>query len=121
MKTYGILGILWLIFGCFEAYANIRGILFVMPLPAHVDSIVLHYLWLHGSILLLNFVVIMAGLFLARGDDWARWFLGMYAIICLIAAIARAGISFSIVYVVFGIFALISAVLLLKPRQDDAI
>ena len=120
MKTYGILGILWLIFGCVNAFANISSILSVISVPNHVGSKVFHYMWLQGSILLLNGIVIVAGLFLTRGDAWARWFLGMFAVICFIAALARIGISFSILYVVFGIFALISAVLLLKPRHDDS-
>ena len=118
MKTDGILGILWLIYGCCCAYANINHIILVMP--AHFDSKLYHYVWWHGSVLLLNLVIIMASLFLTRGATWARWFIGMFATVFFIIFIGLIGISFSVWNVICGLFGLISAILLLKPRQHEA-
>ncbi|HEV2695821.1 MAG TPA: hypothetical protein VG347_23230 [Verrucomicrobiae bacterium] len=119
MKTYGILGILWLILGCFDAFYNISCILPALYEPVHAGSKVFHYMWFHGCVLLLNLAVIAAGLFLTRGVFWARWFLGSVAVVSFIAALAQIGISFSSLQVMWGLFTLISAILLLKPRQDS--
>jgi hypothetical protein len=118
MKTYGILGILWLIVGCCGAYVAIHGIITLMMVSVH-DPKWHGYLHWSSSMLLLNSVIIVTSMFLVRGAEWARWLLGSFAIVFIITALGHDGFSFPIKRIISSIFLLVSAVLLLKPRQHD--
>jgi hypothetical protein len=78
MKTYRILGILWLVVNCVATVTVIRTLM--MPPPNFTQ--VMYYGSL-GSFLVLDLAGILASISLIRGAKWARWFLGLNAI-CLV-------------------------------------
>lgn len=114
MKTYRILGILWLVINCIATITVVR----TLMLPAPETTQALYYCFL-GSFLLLDLVGIVASISLIRGAKWARWFLGLYAIVLVVGSVAQ-GVEFrswSMLTCVYGVFALVSAVILLMPRR----
>ena len=118
MKTYRVLGILWL---AFCGYSGISQILQLLHLGiSHPDDILspIFLLACLVSILLLSGVV--ASWFLFRDALWARRFIGLIALLCVIAGIAQI-FSFRTISVWGGIsvaFALVSVVLLFWPRHE---
>jgi hypothetical protein len=76
MKTYRILGILWLALCCYYAFNLIRVLLAFHPIAAG--------LWVAWSVLagscLLYFVGIVASIYLFRGARWARWIIAVIAV-----------------------------------------
>jgi hypothetical protein len=116
MKTYGILGILWLVVSCFSAYCVIDTIILVFP--AHPGP---RLCFILGASLFLNLVAIVASLFLTRGDTWARWLLCVLAVFVAVSAVLQIVRShaFPIVVAVYGLFGLVSAVVLFRTKRDD--
>jgi hypothetical protein len=114
MKIYRILGILWLVINCIATVTVVRTLM--LPDPKVTQT--LYYCFL-GSFLLLDLVGIVASISLIRGAKWARWFLGLYAIVLVVGSIGRVvefG-QFSVLDVIYGFVALVSAVILLMPRR----
>jgi len=115
MKTYRILGILWLAFCCYYSFNECRALLALHPTAAG--------LWVAWFVLAGFFLVFMAGIvasiFLFRGARWARWFIGLIAIfvvfssICVIVTLRLLPMWTACSCV----FALVSLVLLFSTRQ----
>jgi hypothetical protein len=114
MKTYRILGTLWLVQNCIGAVTVVRTLMLPAPKVAHE----LYYCFA-ASFLSLDLIGIVASISLIRGAKWARWFLGFNAIMLgagSIGLVVKFG-PVSVVNVIYGILALVSAVILLKPRR----
>ena len=116
MKTYRILGIIWLALCCYSVFNLLRALVELHPTAAG--------LWLAWSVLagfsLVFLAGIVASIFLFRGANWARWFivaLAMFESVYGIIMMVRYR-SFPVVSSVFCIFALVSLVLLLLPRHE---
>ncbi|HXT38612.1 MAG TPA: hypothetical protein VN887_01175 [Candidatus Angelobacter sp.] len=114
MKTYRILGVLWLVADCVGTVTIIRTLL----LPAPMETRAVYYCTL-GFILLLDLAGVVASISLIRGARWARWFLGVCAVLFVLGSTAEVleFRSFSVLTGAYGAFALVSAVLLLMPRR----
>ncbi|HXT12374.1 MAG TPA: hypothetical protein VN873_12490 [Candidatus Angelobacter sp.] len=117
MKTYRILAILWLIANSVAALTAVRTLMFPAPKVSGL-VLTLFYIFL-GSLLLLDLVGIAASIFLICGATWARWFLGLGAVLYVCACIAQVVElrSLSMSTGAYGIFAFVSAVLLLMPKR----
>jgi hypothetical protein len=118
MKTYRILGILWLVSSCIAAVTVTRAL--VSPPPKTVQVM---YYCIAASFLLLDLVGIVAGISLIRGAKWARWFLGLSAVWLLLGSVGEV-VEFGAIPILtaaYGIFWLVSAVLFLMPRRYIAV
>jgi len=115
MKTYRVLGILWMIFCGFTGLVLLWPVLHpVIPFPSPVFILfsLTCVLYLAGSV---------AGYFLFRGAQWARWFIALLAILFVVNCISKIAASESVSMwssILFGMFWLVSLVLLLLPRHE---
>jgi hypothetical protein len=114
MKTYRILGILWLVVNCIATVTVVRTLL--LPAPRTTQPL---YYGLLASFLLLDLIGIVAGISLIRGAKWARWFLGLSAALLVFGSIVQVVVlrSWSMLTCAYGIFGLVSAVILLMPKR----
>ena len=114
MKKYRILAVLWLVLNCVGTVTVVR----TLMSPAPNETAVLFY-FLLSSFLMLDLIGIIASILLIRGAEWARWFLGSYAVLLVVGSIGQVveSHSLSTLTVTYGIFAAVSAVILLMPRR----
>ena len=117
MKIHRILGILWLALCSFFGVSMLWQFCgFIFSDRPGISSglflaILLCLLYLAGAV---------ASIFLIRGAQWARRFIGLIAALSVIACIAQivAFRSLSVWGGICGIFALVSVVLLFLPRHE---
>ena len=117
MKTHRILGILWL------AYCSFYGISLLWQLVSFVfapKARITPDLFLAISVCLLYLAGAVASIFLFRGVQWARRFVGLVAAFTVIAAVAQiiAFRSLSIAGGFCSLFAIISVVLIFFPKHE---
>ena len=116
MKTYRILGILWLALCCYFSFNEVRALLMFHPANPSQDIV-----WfVFGIYCLVYLTGIVASIFLFRGAFWARWAVGLVIsiqVVTNIAFVVRYG-SFSVAGSIFYLFALTSLVLLFLPRHE---
>jgi hypothetical protein len=116
MKTYRILGILWLANCCFCVFNLVRALLELHPTAGG--------LWVVWSVLaafsLMYLAGIVASIFLYRGARWARWFIALVAVLAAFGAFGTlvSQRSFPAWAVSSGVFALVSLVLLFLSRHE---
>jgi hypothetical protein len=120
MKTHHIIGMLW--FG-FCIYDGVQSLCEIKYLVDHrIPGVTVHSPDFHLGVLLCVFhwVGVLPSVFLFRGAKWARVFVGLYAAIfagiSILACTERVG--FISVWGVFGLFGIISSVLLFWPRHE---
>ena len=115
MKTYRILGILWLALCCYFSFNEVRALLMFHPANQGQDIV-----WfVFGIYCLVYLTGIVASIFLFRGAFWARWAIGLVIsiqVVTNIAFVVRYG-SFSVAGSIFYLFALTSLVLLFLSRH----
>ena len=115
MKTYRILGILWLANCCFCVFNLAKALLGLHKTPGGI--------WAAGSVLvalcLMYLAGIVASIFLFRGANWARWFIALVALLVAFGAFGTMVSQRSLPAwaVSSGVFAVVSLVLLLLPRH----
>ena len=84
MRTYRILGTLWLIFCGYGLFNDLKELLSV-SFPSNEG------LWQVRCVLatfcLLDLAGVAVSLFLVRGARWARWFIGLFAIFKVVCGI----------------------------------
>lgn len=116
MKTYRVLGIVWFLICCLCVYWSVRGVLTASP-P-----------YLRGHLMLLLIIVAqglvyvagaIASILLFRGVAWARWIVGVIALMELPACIDlfRKGHQVLPLGCTFSAVALVSLVLLFWPGR----
>ena len=117
MKTYRILGILWLALCAYYGITLLWQLGDFFLTPKHRATLDLYFEVLTCLLLLAGAV---ASFFLFRGARWARRFVGMIAVLGVIACIGQVITfrSFPIFVGIFGAFVLASAVLLFWPRHE---
>jgi len=120
MKTYRILGILWLALCSFMAFLLIWRLcqLIGFELTKFRPTLLFFKVLFMGLIYLAGVIV---SIFLIRGARWARSFLGLFAVFNAILVIWSVvdDRPFSICWADgLGLFALVSAVLLFWPRHE---
>jgi hypothetical protein len=117
MKTHRILGTLWM------ALCGVLGIVFLWQLlPAvifHSKVLSSPFFYLATLLCLLYLAGGVAGFSLFRGAQWARRFVGVIAVLIVIATIAGfvAYRSLPGLYYVVGVLAIVSVVLLFFPSK----
>ena len=116
MKTYSILGILWLALCCYSVVNLLRALVELHPTAGG--------LWVAWYVLagscLLYFAGIVASIFLFRGARWARWFIAVLAVWEAFATTAYLVTSKSF-HVWSGfciVLAVVSLVLLFLPKHE---
>ena len=117
MKTQRILGILWLALCSYTGVtilwqlSHIFGLPKFRPTPDLFLAILMCLIYLIGAV---------ASIFLFRGARWARRFVGVIAVLSVVACIGQivAFRSLPVLGGVFGVFALVSVVLLFRPRHE---
>ena len=120
MKTHRILGILWL---AFCGYSAVTQILQLSHLGiSHPDKISSPLFLLACLVVILYLSGVVASWFLFRDASWARRFICLLAILCVIAGIAQIVVfmSISIWGGISVAFALVSLVLLFLSRHESA-
>jgi len=114
MKTYRILGILWLALCCYSAF-NLLQALVELHRAAVSAWLVL------AGFCLMYLLGIVASIFLFRGVNWARWFIVMLAILVMLSGITMmVKYRFTVESSIFCVIGLVSLVLLFLPRHDHA-
>ena len=118
MKTYRILGILWLADCCYCLFNLIRAMLELHPTAGG--------LWAAWSVLAAFFLIYLAGLvasiFMFRGARWARWFIAAIALLAAFGAFGNIVTqkSFPLWAVFSAVFSLASLALLFLSRHEPA-
>ena len=116
MKTYRILGVLWM------ALSGVLGTLFLFVLLhtvfTHPKVLFLPRFYLHTLCCLLYLAGGVAGFFLFHYTQWARRFVGLIAVLIMIVTIVQfvAYRSLSWACNIVSVLALVSVVLLLSER-----
>ncbi len=118
MKTYRILGILWLVICSHYVINLLRGLIVLHPNTGFIW-------WGPAAFCLLYLIGIVASIFLFRGARWARWFIAVLAVwevvgeISYIVLISKSFSLWSGIVSVFTlVIALVSLALLFLPRQE---
>jgi hypothetical protein len=118
MKTYRVLGTLWLMFCCYGCFNEFRALLALHP----TDKPGLWPAWytLAGCCLLF-LAGIAASLFLFRGARWARWIVGLVAGFVVLSSIASVASQRALpVWAIGpGLFALASLLVLFSSRHES--
>lgn len=120
MKTHRILGVLWMALGGFLGsvflWMLLRAVIFH---PQFLASLRFYFPTL---LCLLYLAGAVAGFFLFRGAPWARGFLGVIAVLIVMATIAQAvSQGLPLLCGVVGILAVVSVVLLFVPSKRIAV
>jgi hypothetical protein len=115
MKSYRILGILWLAFCCYACFNELRALLAIHPTKGLWPAV-----WVHAGFCLLFLAGIVASLFLFRGTRWARWLVGSLAVFLAVADIAYIVTTKSLPTwtICLGVFVIVSLVLLILPKPE---
>jgi hypothetical protein len=119
MKTQRILGILWLALCSFTGLSllwQLSHIFFTdlskfRPTPDLFLAILMCLVYLAGAV---------ASFYLFRGARWARRFVGLIAVLSVIACIGQIIACRSLPFLggVFSLFAIVSALLLFWPKHE---
>jgi|ERR1700677_1824620 hypothetical protein len=116
MKTHRILGILWLALCSYCGFETLPALF-----PVHTDTVIRNFSWYYLAFSCLIYLAgVVASIFLLRGKREARWIVGSVAafmVLSIIATIYTVG-SVSILSAVFGLFAVVSLMLLFFPKHE---
>jgi hypothetical protein len=116
MKTYRILGILWLALCCYICFEELWALLNFHPVRYSIAIACS----VRGFFIFVYLAGIVASLFLFRGARWARWMIisiAIFTALCTFVIIA-ASRSLPVWTACVSAFALLSVVLLFLPRHE---